>query len=87
MIERVEPLTDFRFELAGILCTAEYEVIEGSSFASEWILSPKAADRWGDLTSPRMVGPVCILSLKKTTSRKSSSIAMQSRGVHKEPTT
>jgi hypothetical protein len=25
---RVEPLTDFRFELAGIRCLAEYEVVE-----------------------------------------------------------
>lgn len=27
-MERVEPLTDFQFELAGILCLAEYEVVE-----------------------------------------------------------
>jgi hypothetical protein len=37
MIERVEPLTDFRFELAGILCTAEYEVIEGRPMGRSYI--------------------------------------------------
>src|SRR6516162_1174146 len=89
-MERVEPLGDLRFELAGILCVCEYEVLVETQVEppEEYVRLRIAfvAPGCGPIGRPFVTEdgrPGVHLGLKRTTFTTSFSIAMQSRGAHK----
>jgi len=81
-MERVEPLVDLQFELAGILCIGEYEVlIETQVEPPEKYVCLRIsfiAPNCGTVGQPYITedGRICILSVRRTTSRTFFSIAM-----------